>query len=148
MCCPQFLDTPRSSVEMDRPPQDPGCEDSSSLPVRSRAGTASSDQFATYTFVESPRSLLNEPSPSIAPQELSPSYICGLSQDPITYLPTPVSRAYSPFPVLSPELLSGEWHEQGNLSNSAPLVRVEPEQDYSPNPSPSLLPGGDAATMR
>ncbi|KAK2036492.1 hypothetical protein LZ31DRAFT_601229 [Colletotrichum somersetense] len=125
-----------------------GCEDSYSLPPRSRAGSrvsATAAQFANIQLVDSPRTLPLESSPSARSEALHPSsgYISPNPPSSATFLSSPNPQGYSPFPLLPPDILNAEWndHEVHQTSNSAPLVRVDPAQDYSSNQSsPPLLP--------
>ncbi|KAF6840070.1 hypothetical protein CPLU01_01385 [Colletotrichum plurivorum] len=130
-----------------------GCETSYSLPPRSRAGSrvsATTAQFASIQLVDSPRTLPLESSPSIRSEALHSSSSAGyISPNPpssATFLPAPSSHGYSPFPLLPPEILNAEWNDtevhHHHTSNSTPLVRVDPAQDYSHHPSSSPLPTG------
>ncbi|EFQ29300.1 uncharacterized protein GLRG_04444 [Colletotrichum graminicola M1.001] len=123
-----------------------GCEDSYSLPPRSRAGSrvsATAAQFANIQLVDSPRTLPLESSPSVRSEALhSSGYISPNPPGSATFLPSPNPQGYSPFPLLPPDILNAEWneHEVHQTSGSAPLVRVDPAQDYSSNQSsPPLL---------
>ncbi|KAK1726725.1 uncharacterized protein BDZ83DRAFT_573922 [Colletotrichum acutatum] len=117
-----------------------GCEDSYSLPPRSRAGSrvsATAAQFANIQLVDSPRTLPLESSPSVRSEALhSSGYISPNPPNSATFLSTSSSQGYSPFPLLPPEILNAaEWneHEVHHTSDSTPLVRVDPAQDYSSN---------------
>ncbi|KXH29386.1 hypothetical protein CNYM01_14227 [Colletotrichum nymphaeae SA-01] len=126
-----------------------GCEDSYSLPPRSRAGSrvsATAAQFANIQLVDSPRTLPLESSPSVRSEALhSSGYISPNPPNSATFLSTSNSQGYSPFPLLPPEILNAaEWneHEVHHTSDSTPLVRVDPAQDYSSNQSSPPLPTG------
>ncbi|KAK2754977.1 hypothetical protein CKAH01_05991 [Colletotrichum kahawae] len=143
-----------------------GCENSYSLPPRSRAGSrvsATTAQFASIQLVDCPRTLPIESSPSIRSEALhSSGYISHNPPSSATFLPTnSSSQGYSPFPLLPPEILNAEWndntdvhHHQQHASNSTPLVRVDPAQDtyshhhhHHPSSSPPLPHGASMSTV-
>ncbi|KAL0939360.1 uncharacterized protein CTRU02_205970 [Colletotrichum truncatum] len=126
-----------------------GCENSYSLPPRSRAGShvsATAAQFANIQLIDSPRTLPIESSPSISSEALhSSGYISPNPPHSASFLSTPSSQGYSPFPLLPPEILNAEWNDSEvhrQTSDSTPLVRVDPAQDYSHHQSSSPLPTG------
>lgn len=153
MCHPEFLHRRPSSLSMASSFSEQGCEDSYSLPPRSRAGSrvsATAAQFANIQLVDSPRTLPLESSPSVRSEALhSSGYISPNPPNSATFLSTSNSQGYSPFPLLPPEILNAaEWneHEVHHTSDSTPLVRVDPAQDYSSNQSSPPLRTG--ASMR
>ncbi|TEA15210.1 putative C2H2-type zinc-finger transcription factor orf8 [Colletotrichum sidae] len=115
-----------------------GCENSYSLPPRSRAGSrvsATAAQFANIQLLDSSRSLPLESSPSLRSEALhSSGYISPNPPNSATFLPTPSSQAYSPFPLLPAEILNADWSDHDlhhHAQDSNPFVRVDPVQDYS-----------------
>ncbi|GKT55421.1 LOW QUALITY PROTEIN: transcription factor C2C2 protein [Colletotrichum tofieldiae] len=131
-----------------------GCEDSYSLPPRSRAGSrvsATAAQFANIQLVDSPRTLPLESSPSVRSEALhSSGYISPNPPNSATFLSSSNSQGYSPFPLLPPEILNAGWneHEVHQTSDSTPLVRVDPAQDYSSNQSsPPLRTGASMSAI-
>jgi len=130
----------RDSMMESSPFQQNGIEDSSSLPARSRAGTVSSNnQLSVQQAFESPRSI-NLASPALS--TVDSSYLSPLAQDPASYLPTPVSNSYSPYPALSPELLDADWSAQRDTTASTPAIKVEQGGDFSSSPHAAALTGG------
>lgn len=139
---------PATSIDMLSPPLSIldsnfyhlGCDDSGSLPTRSRAGTAPEDgrQVELRRYIDSPGS-----SPSLTSHSTSTtsssSYLSPLSS---SYLPTP-NAAFSPFSALSPEVLDGEWSENDVRIHESP----EPYECSLPT-SRSALSDASAVAMR
>jgi hypothetical protein len=148
MCHPEFLDSfPFSSPIMDRSRLDQSCGDSYSRPARSRASSSVSvtaAQLGNIRLAENSPDLRPERSPSTA----SSHYISPTPSRPSSYLPTPISQTYSPFPLLSPNILNAEWNDDDvERNDSNPLLRVDPAQDYSSTSTSSSLPPGEAGIM-
>jgi hypothetical protein len=154
MCHPVLLSLSPSSLPMSRDHHDREYEDSYSLPPRSRAASRVSltaSQFGNLQLVDSPRSLPLElsPSPSLRDAFPSPAFISPVPSHSATYLPTPISQTYSPFPILTPEILNAEWTDDDvHQSVSTPFLRVDPAPDCSPAPASSPPLPGATSTMR
>lgn len=152
MCHPDFLSCRPSLSSMASSFPEYGCEDSYSLPPRSRAGSrvsATAAQFANIQLADSPRTLPLESSPSARSEALhSSGYISPNPPNSATFLSTSNSQGYAPFPLLPPEILNAEWneHELHQTSDSTPLVTVDSVQDYSSHQSSPPLRLG--ASMR
>lgn len=117
-----------------------GCDDSGSLPTRTRAGTAPDDgrQVEFRRYIDSPGSSPSLTSHSTSTASTS-SYLSPLSS---SYLPTP-NAAFSPFSGLSPEILDGEWSENDVRIHESP----EPYECSLPT-SRSALSDASAVEMR
>ena len=156
MCHPVFLDrsVSVSSFPMDSYRADRQSGDSYSQPTRSRASSrvsATAAQLGNIHLADSPRSLPLDSSPCTSPELLpSPAYLSGHHPQGSTgYLPTPISGTYSPFPILSPEILNAEWAEEDLevKSDHSPFLTVEHAQ-YQHGSEQSSLVSGAPSTMR
>lgn len=135
-------------------------KDTYSLPPRSRAGSGVSTTeslFQGLNIIESPPAVYLEgsrprPSSSQGLSPPSPAYTSPFSPQS-AYLPTPVSQTHSsssPFPSLPEGILNAEWFDLPSRLEAAPILRVDPAQDYS-QPTPSSSPPlqhSESATMR
>ncbi|KAH7171142.1 hypothetical protein EDB81DRAFT_753559 [Dactylonectria macrodidyma] len=114
---------------MDSNTRDGSCDNPSSPPARSGPGNPNSiitSQFAAHSDITaSPQRLPTEvtrPSTSSSNSYSSSAYL----NTPAThsaYLPTPAAQPYSPFPVLSPSVLSSTWSQPDSIpEDSIPIL--------------------------
>lgn len=139
---------PITSIDMLSPPlsildstlYDLGCDDTGAHTSRSRAGTTSTDDSGRAElqhYLDSPQS-----SPSLTSHSTSTASSCSpyFSSLSSSYLSAP-APAFSPFPELSPETLSGEWCGKDARIQDSP-------EPYECPQTGSALPDANTAAMR
>ncbi|KAM5356023.1 hypothetical protein ACJ41O_002669 [Fusarium nematophilum] len=115
---------------MDPAATDGSCDNPSSPPARSTAGnqvSVSGGQFvANSTITASPQSLplqsSQQPPASSSNNYSSTAYLSTPAAES-SYLPTPVSQPYSPFPVLTPAGLDSSWSQSDQVQESSSSLR-------------------------
>ncbi|UPK99158.1 hypothetical protein LCI18_010093 [Fusarium solani-melongenae] len=117
--------SPPSSVKMDPAATDGSCDNMNSPPARSTAGSQVSltgGQFINSNISASPQSLPLESSrqpPISSPNSYSSTAYLSSSAAESSYLPTPASQPYSPFPVLTPAGLNSSWSQTDQLQSDS-----------------------------
>ncbi|RSL57276.1 hypothetical protein CEP54_008407 [Fusarium duplospermum] len=118
--------SPPSSIKTDPAATDGSCDNMNSPPARSTAGSQVSltgGQFiANSNISASPQSLPLESSrqpPVSSPNSYSSTTYLSSSAAESSYLPTPASQPYSPFPVLTPAGLNSSWSQTDQLQSDS-----------------------------
>ncbi|EEU48503.1 uncharacterized protein NECHADRAFT_74709 [Fusarium vanettenii 77-13-4] len=110
---------------MDPAATDGSCDNMNSPPARSTAGSQVSltgGQFINSNISASPQSLPLESSrqPQVSsPNSYSSTTYLSSSAAESSYLPTPASQSYSPFPVLTPAGLNSSWSQTDQLQSDS-----------------------------
>lgn len=131
--------SPALSGKMDPNAVDGSPEDHRSPPGRSTSGrsrvTITGGQFASLNISEPPQRLESNRPLSSSPQSYPSTAYLSPPTAQSAYLSTPSSQPYSPFPVLSPDILNTDWPQADPVTGPTSSFRFQPPEESFPETS-------------